>query len=88
MATANRTGLRESSVKWAFGIPNWYIFSENEFRRLSGYLYSNTTLRDALLERYLDCEAFCEGDECFFCSDIAPVFPQCCEKVVELIREH
>ena len=78
--------VRESTVRKLFGIPDWYIFSELELRRLSNYVSSSRSLREVIMARYLDCEAFCEGENCFFCGEIAPVMPACCRNKVNMNR--
>ena len=78
--------VRELTVRRVFGIPEWYIFGEAELRRLSGYVLSSRSLREVLMARYLDCEAFCEGENCFFCGDIVPVFPSCCRARMSIKR--
>lgn len=78
--------IGESTLRRIFGIPEWYIFSQQELQRLSGYVRDSQSLREVMLSRYLDCEAFCEGENCFFCGEIIPVFPVCCKTRLDVPR--
>ena len=55
------------SVRKIFNIPDWYIMSDTEVKRLFRYILESTCPQEARLFRFLDCSAFCTVDTCYFC---------------------
>ena len=75
-----------SLIQRIFEIPSWYIPSESELNRLYRYVRDEGSVRRAKVARTLDCSAFCEGIDCYFCSEIKAVFEKCCEKKTKCER--
>lgn len=64
-------------IRRIFDIPSWYLPTESEINRLYDYVRTEGNINRAKVARVLDCSAFCQGKDCFFCSDIRPVFSYC-----------
>ena len=73
-------------VKRVFSLPKWYIPSITETVRLFDYVLNRDSESDARIARFLDCSAFCNEDDCFFCGHVKPVFPECCFSKVAICR--
>ena len=71
-----------------FSVPIWYMKSISETNRLFSYILSEDAEREARLARFLDCSAFCEGNDCFFCNLTRPVYSVCCGSRMLIARGH
>lgn len=69
-----------------FQLPDWYIPSMSEITRLSTYVEMESSDCEARWARYLDCAAFCNEEDCFFCGEIQPISVSCCNSKLALPR--
>lgn len=69
-----------------FKLPDWYIPSVNEILRLARYIDTERSDNESRWARYLDCSAFCDENDCFFCSGVQPVFTACGENKTAVAR--
>ena len=74
-------------VRKVFQLPSWYIPSNSEVTRLASYLKSENSEDEARWARFLDCSAFCNEEDCFFCGEIESVFSKCKVKSPSARRE-
>ena len=80
-------------VKRVFYLPQWYMPNERETERLIDYVLSEDSERVARFARLLDCSVFSEKkkNDCFFCffffcGEIVPVAPKCCNSKMLVSR--
>lgn len=59
---------RNIIVRDVFDIPNAYVMSLSEEKRLYAYILETTCKEEANWFRLLDCSAFCREEDCYFCS--------------------
>ena len=57
-------------VRKIFAIPEWYPMSDSELKKLVQNITEATCPQEARLYRILDCSAYCNGKDCFFCVGI------------------
>ena len=62
----------EQLIRRVFQIPDWYVLSYVEEKRLYGYCKEACSIQQANLYRALDCSAMCNGELCYFCSESKP----------------
>ena len=55
-------------VRLIFQIPETYVMSRFEEKKLYNYLLKATMWQETHWFRFLDCAAFCREEFCFFCS--------------------
>ena len=66
----NKTWL----VKLWFGIPSWYVLSENEEKKLFNYIVEFADDREnSYIARSLDCSTICDERFCYFCGEVEPL---------------
>ena len=64
---------RSDIVRSVFGVPGWYVLSDNEEQKLFSYLMTAQTVPEAILKRILDCSTICDEKYCYFCAESKPV---------------
>lgn len=78
MADEKFTDFHRQILKSIFGIPKWYVLSQNEESRLIKYFdEANDSVEQANVNRILDCSTICNEDDCFFCSEIQALCQPC-----------
>ena len=58
-------------VKKVFEIPEWYEIKDVELRKLLDLIKEASCEQEARLFRMLDCSAFCDEENCYFCRDFS-----------------
>ena len=59
------------AVKKVFEIPEWYEIKDVELRKLLDLIKEASCEQEARLFRMLDCSAFCDEENCYFCGDFS-----------------
>ena len=59
------------AVKKVFEIPEWYEIKDVELRKLLDLTKEGSCEQEARLFRMLDCSAFCDEENCYFCGDFS-----------------
>ena len=77
---------RTAFVKYVFGIPNWYLMSDVEEKKLIGYINEARTIQDARLFRTLDCSTMCDEKFCYFCALDEGELTEMCNSCVKLAQ--
>ena len=54
-------------VRKVFEIPEWYDISDVELRK--DLIKETSCAQETRLFRMLDCSAFCDEENCYFCGD-------------------
>ena len=80
--------IEQRIVMRVFSLPIWYMPSTSEINRLFSYILNEDSESEARLARFLDCSAFCEGTDCFFCGLIRPVYSVCYRSRMLIARGH
>ena len=69
---------RKSLVKAVFKIPEWYVMSEKEEKKIYKYICETSNHDEARLFRLMDCSTCCDESFCFFCAiDEGLISPSC-----------
>ena len=71
-----------------FSLPIWYMPSTSETNRLFSYILREDSESEAKLARFLDCTAFCGGNDCFFCNQTRPEYSVSCGSRILIAGGH
>ena len=73
-------------MKYVFRIPNWYLMSDVEEKKLIKYINEARTIQDARLFRTLDCSTVCDEKYCYFRALDEGEITELCKNCVNFVQ--